>query len=184
MTCRGQVRAAPRPARRRGIPSAVPKEAGHFGLLLLVRAFAESKCVRAAGLLYVKDTPPGFLSQYLPSRSVESSSICNDQVGQDGRCPIGAVAFFICRHSNCRPQFERSAASGTGITAHSASALCAVAVRICPAAPRQKKPAPFRFPGLRKSRESSTSAVSFFLSKTEVLTEEPPFWYVRAASLV
>ena len=33
--------------------------------------------------------------------------------------------------------------------------------------PRQKKPAPFRFPGLHKSRESSISAVSFFLTKPE-----------------
>ena len=41
-------------------------------------------------------------------------------------------------------------------------------VRIPPCPPRQKKPAPFRFPGLRKSRESSTSAVSFFLSETGV----------------
>ena len=43
-------------------------------------------------------------------------------------------------------------------------------VRLPYPAPRQKKSAPFRFLGLRKSRESSTSAVSFFLSKTEVLT--------------
>ena len=98
------------------------------------------KLIRAAGLLYAKDTPPGFLSQYLPSRSVESSSIFNDQVGQDGRCPIGAVAFFICRHSNCRPQFERGKAERNRRHSESASALCAVAVRICPAAPR-KKPA-------------------------------------------
>ena len=38
---------------------------------------------------------------------------------------------------------------------------------------RQKKPAAFRFPGLRKSRESSTSAVSFFLSETGVSPGTP-----------
>ena len=38
---------------------------------------------------------------------------------------------------------------------------------------RQKKPAAFRFPGLRKSRESSTSAVSFFLSETGVSRGTP-----------
>ena len=36
-------------------------------------------------------------------------------------------------------------------------------VQIPQGSPRQKKPAPFRFRGLRKSRESSISAVSFFL---------------------
>ena len=41
-------------------------------------------------------------------------------------------------------------------------------VRIPPCPPRQKNPAPFRFRGLRKSRENCISAVSFFLSKTEV----------------
>ena len=41
-------------------------------------------------------------------------------------------------------------------------------VRLPYPAPRQKKPAPFCFPGLRKGRESATSAVSFFLSKPEV----------------
>ena len=35
-------------------------------------------------------------------------------------------------------------------------------------APRQKKAAPFRLPGLRKSREDYTSAASFFLSETEL----------------
>ena len=34
---------------------------------------------------------------------------------------------------------------------------------------RQKKPAPFRFRGLRKSRENYTSAVSFFLSESNPL---------------
>lgn len=36
------------------------------------------KLIRAAGLLYVKDTPPGFLSQYLPSRSfkIAASLVC------------------------------------------------------------------------------------------------------------
>ena len=38
----------------------------------------------------------------------------------------------------------------------------------CPGAPRQKNSAPFRFRGLRKSRENCTSAESFFLSKSEV----------------
>ena len=37
----------------------------------------------------------------------------------------------------------------------------------CPGAPRQKNSAPFRFRGLRKSRENCTSAESFFLSKSE-----------------
>ena len=36
----------------------------------------------------------------------------------------------------------------------------------CPGAPRQKNSAPFRFRGLRKSRENCTSAESFFLSET------------------
>ena len=35
--------------------------------------------------------------------------------------------------------------------------------------PRQKKPIPFRFPGLRKSRESCISIGSFFLSNTDPL---------------
>ena len=34
---------------------------------------------------------------------------------------------------------------------------------------RQTKPAPFRFPGFRKSRESSISAISLFLSKSNPL---------------
>jgi len=38
----------------------------------------------------------------------------------------------------------------------------------CSGAPRQKNSAPFRFRGLRKSRENCTSAESFFLSETEV----------------
>ncbi len=41
-------------------------------------------------------------------------------------------------------------------------------VRVPPPAPRQKKAAPFRLPGLRKSREDYTSAASFFLSETEL----------------
>ena len=41
-------------------------------------------------------------------------------------------------------------------------------VRVPPPAPRQKNSAPFRFRGLRKSRENCTSAASFFLSETEV----------------
>ena len=41
-------------------------------------------------------------------------------------------------------------------------------VRVPPPAPRQKNSAPFRFLGLRKSRENCTSAESFFLSETEV----------------
>ena len=41
-------------------------------------------------------------------------------------------------------------------------------VRVPPPAPRQKKAAPFRLPGLRKSREDFTSAASFFLSETEL----------------
>ena len=43
---------------------------------------------------------------------------------------------------------------------------------------RQKKPAPFRFPGLRKCRESSTSAVSFFLSKSELSRGELRFGFL------
>ena len=39
--------------------------------------------------------------------------------------------------------------------------------------PRQKKPAPFRFRGLRKSRENAISAVSFFLSKPDPLCRAP-----------
>ena len=35
--------------------------------------------------------------------------------------------------------------------------------------PRQKKPIPFRFPGLRKSQESCISIGSFFLSNTDPL---------------
>ena len=35
--------------------------------------------------------------------------------------------------------------------------------------PRQKKPIPFRFPGLRKHRESCISIGSFFLSSTDPL---------------
>ena len=38
----------------------------------------------------------------------------------------------------------------------------------CHGTPRQKNSAPFRFRGLRKSRENFTSAESFFLSETEV----------------
>ena len=34
--------------------------------------------------------------------------------------------------------------------------------------PRQKKLTPFRFPGFRKSQESSISVSSFFLSETEI----------------
>ena len=40
-------------------------------------------------------------------------------------------------------------------------------VRVPPPAPRQKNSAPFRFRGLRKSRENCTSAESFFLSQIE-----------------
>ena len=40
-----------------------------------------------------------------------------------------------------------------------------VRVRPPPPAPRQKNSAPFRFRGLRKSRENCTSAESFFLSQ-------------------
>ena len=39
----------------------------------------------------------------------------------------------------------------------------------CPGAPRQKNSAPFRFRGLRKSRENCTSAVSVFLSNSDPL---------------
>ncbi len=45
---------------KRGLASASP---------FLVPAFAIGKCARAAGVLNVKDTPPGLLSQYLPSRN-------------------------------------------------------------------------------------------------------------------
>jgi len=40
-------------------------------------------------------------------------------------------------------------------------------------APRQKKPAPFRFRGLRMSRENSISAAFFFLSKPDPLRWAP-----------
>ena len=51
-------------------------------------------------------------------------------------------------------------------------------VRAYPIAPpRQKKPAAFRFPGLRKSRESSTSTGSFFLFRNGALTGELRFGY-------
>ena len=40
-------------------------------------------------------------------------------------------------------------------------------VRVPPPAPRQKNSAPFRFRGLRKSRENCTSAESFFRSQIE-----------------
>ena len=50
----------------------------------------------------------------------------------------------------------------------------------CPGAPRQKKLTPFRFPGFRKSQESSISVSSFFLSETEV-SRGPPFRYFGAA---
>ena len=40
-------------------------------------------------------------------------------------------------------------------------------VRVQPVPPRRKKSAPFRFRGLRKSRESSTSAGPFFLFRIE-----------------
>ena len=46
-------------------------------------------------------------------------------------------------------------------------------VRVPPPAPRQKKPIAFRFPGLRKSRESFTSIGSFFLSKPGVSRGTP-----------
>ena len=53
-----------------------------------------------------------------------------------------------------------------------------VPVRVrSPAPPRQKKPAAFRFPGLRKSRESSTSTGSFFLFRNGALTGELRFGY-------
>ena len=59
-----------------------------------------------------------------------------------------------------------------------------VQVRPLLPAPRQKNSAPFRFRGLRKSRENCTSAESFFLSKSEdsrgssdlVLNGGCPFW--------
>ena len=43
----------------------------------------------------------------------------------------------------------------------------------CPGAPRQKKLTPFRFPGFRKSQESSISVSSFFLSETGVSQGTP-----------
>ena len=43
------------------------------------------------------------------------------------------------------------------------------AVQIPQGSPRQKKLAPFRFPGSRKRRESCLSASSFFLSKSNPL---------------
>ena len=44
-----------------------------------------------------------------------------------------------------------------------------IPVRVRSAAPRRKKAAPFRFRGLRKSRENSISAESFFLSESDPL---------------
>ena len=41
------------------------------------------------------------------------------------------------------------------------------AVQIPQGSPRQKKLTPFRFPGFRKSQESSISVSSFFLFKSE-----------------
>ena len=46
-------------------------------------------------------------------------------------------------------------------------------VRVPPPAPRQKNSVPFRFRGLRKSRENCTSAESFFLSETGVSRGTP-----------
>ncbi len=48
-----------------------------------------------------------------------------------------------------------------------------VPVRVRSPAPRQKNSAPFRFRGLRKSRENCTSAASFFLSETGVSRGTP-----------
>ena len=48
-----------------------------------------------------------------------------------------------------------------------------VPVRVRSPAPRQKNSAPFRFRGLRKSRENCTSAESFFLSETGVSRGTP-----------
>jgi hypothetical protein len=45
----------------------------------------------------------------------------------------------------------------------------AAAAALCYTGSRQKKPIPFRFPGLRKRRESSISIGSFFLSKSDPL---------------
>jgi hypothetical protein len=51
------------------------------------------KLIRAAGLLYVKDTPPGFLSQYLPSRSfmIAASLVC----GLDKETRTKSSGFFL-----------------------------------------------------------------------------------------
>ena len=53
----------------------------------------------------------------------------------------------------------------------------------CPGAPCQKNSAPFRFRGLRKSRENCTSAESFFLSETGVSRGTPVSGLIAGSDL-
>ncbi len=54
--------------------------------------------------------------------------------------PTGRPLFCICRYSNWRPPFERAPASGYKHHSVSASALCAVPVRIWLSAPEKRLP--------------------------------------------
>ena len=56
-----------------------------------------------------------------------------------------------------------------------------VRVRVPPAAPRRKKPAPFRFRGFRKSRENCISAGSFLLLPIEARFDGVPVLSLRTA---
>ena len=56
-----------------------------------------------------------------------------------------------------------------------------VRVRVPPAAPHRKKPAPFRFRGFRKSRENCISACSFLLLPIEARFDGVPVLSLRTA---
>ncbi len=73
----------------------------------------------------------------------------------------------------------RSGHNGVALKA-SVRQQCRPWVRAPPPSPRRKKPAPFRFCGLRRSRENSTSAGSFLLLPIEPRFNGGPIRVSRA----
>ncbi len=101
-------------------------------------------------------TCPAASPPRFPSGAGWGGSPAEGSAGEDPR-PGGA---FACLSSPPAPQRD-------GVTQYR---------------PRQKNPAMFRFPGLRKCRESFTAAVSFFLSNTDPLRWALcSFWTVSPA---